>query len=113
MCRTMPCDTRDEWDMLDDDSLTEAVAADGPNMNKFYQRVVSSDGAVTDLDRAMSDKEDFVDSDDEWDMLGDDSLPEAIAADGPNTNSTNKWYRQIERILLIQTLGPLRAHYGS
>ena len=21
VCRTMPCDTRDEWDMLDDDSL--------------------------------------------------------------------------------------------
>ena len=65
-------DSDDEWDMLNDDSLTEAVAADGPNMNKFYQRVVSSDeedfvdsdyGAVTDLDRDMSDKEDFVDSD--------------------------------------------------
>ena len=42
-CRTIPCDTRDEWDMLDDDSLMEAVAADGQNMNEFYQRVVSSD----------------------------------------------------------------------
>ena len=43
MCRTMPGDTRDEWDMFDDDSLMEAVAADGQDMNKFYQRVVSSD----------------------------------------------------------------------
>ena len=62
----------DEWDMLDDDSLTEAVTADNPNLDEFYQRVVSSDkedfvdsddGSVTDIDRDMSDKEDFVDSD--------------------------------------------------
>ena len=95
VCRTMPCDTRDEWDMLDDDSLLEAVAADGQNMNEFYQRVVSSDeedfvdsddGSVADLYRDMSDKEDFVDSDDEWDMFDGDSLTEAVAADGPNMN---------------------------
>ena len=95
VCRTMTCDMQDEWDMLDDDSLTEAVPADGPNMNKFYQRVVSSDeedfvdsddGSVTDLDRDMSEKEDVVDSDDEWDMLDVDSLMEAVAADGPNMN---------------------------
>ena len=95
VCRTMPCDTRYEWYMLDDDSLTEAVAADGLNMNEFYQRVVSSDevhfvdsddGCVTDLERDMSDKEDFVDSDDEWNMLDNDSLTEAVAADGPNMN---------------------------
>ena len=64
MCRTRPCDTRDEWDMLDDDSLMEAVTANGQNMNEFYQRVVSSDdedlfdlddGTVTDLDRDMSE----------------------------------------------------------
>ena len=39
-------------DMFDDDSLTEAADADSPNMDDFYQRVVSSD------------EEDFVNSDD-------------------------------------------------
>ena len=48
--------------MLDDDSLTEAFDADGPNMDEFYQRVVSldevdfvdsDDGSVTDLDRTL------------------------------------------------------------
>ena len=72
MCQTLSYVTRD--DMFDDDSLTEAVAADGLNMNKFHQRVV------------LSDREDFVDSDDEWDMLYDESLTEAVAADGPNMN---------------------------
>ena len=43
VCRTVPCYTRDEWDMLDDDYLMEAIAADGQNMYKLYQRVVSSD----------------------------------------------------------------------
>ena len=38
--------------MFDDDSLTEAGDAEGPNMDDFYQRVVSSD------------EEDFVNSDD-------------------------------------------------
>ena len=66
MCRTRPCDTRDEWNVLDDDSLMEAVAAGGQSMNKFYQLVVSSDdedlfdsddGSVTDLDRDMSEGE--------------------------------------------------------
>ena len=77
---------QDEWDMFDDDSLTEAVAADGPNMDEFYQRVVSSDdedfvdsddGSVTDFDRDMSEEVAFVDSDDgsitnlEWDTWVD------------------------------------------
>ena len=52
VCQTMSSDTRDEWDTLDDDSLTEAFTADGQNMDEFYQRVVSSD------------EEDFGDSDD-------------------------------------------------
>ena len=99
MCQTVSYVTRDEWDTFDDDS--EAVAADGPNMNKFYQRVASSDledfvdsddGSVTDLDRDMSDKEDFVDSDDEWDMLDDNSLMEAVTADGP---TMNKFYQRV------------------
>ena len=37
VCRTMSCDTQDEWDMLDDDSLTEAFTADGQNIDEFYQ----------------------------------------------------------------------------
>ena len=73
VCQTVSYVTRDEWDMFDDDSLAEAADADGPNMDKFYHRVVSSDdedfvdsddGSVTDLDRDMSEEEDFVDSDD-------------------------------------------------
>ena len=64
---------QDWWDTIVDDSLTEAADADGPNMDDFYQRVVSSDdedlvdsddGSVTDLDRDMSEEEDCVDSDD-------------------------------------------------
>ena len=43
VCRTMPGDTWDERDKFDDDSLMEAVAADGQDMNEFHQRVVSSD----------------------------------------------------------------------
>ena len=100
VCRTRPCDTRDEWDMLDDDSLMEAVIADGQNMNEFYQWVVSPDdedlfetddgsatdfdmdmsegeycvvldnGSVADLDGDMADEEDCCDSDDR-DMLED------------------------------------------
>ena len=64
--------TWDEWDTIDDDSLVEASDADGPNMDEFYQRVVSSDnedfvdsddGSVADLDRDISDEEDYCDSD--------------------------------------------------
>ena len=43
VCQTMSCVTRDEWDTIDDDSLTEAFVADGQNMDEFYRRVVSSD----------------------------------------------------------------------
>ena len=43
MCRNVPSDTREEWDMLDDASFMEAVTADGQNMYKLYQRVISSD----------------------------------------------------------------------
>ena len=43
VCRTVPCDMRDEWDVFNDASFMEAVAVDGQNMYKLYQRVVSSD----------------------------------------------------------------------
>ena len=65
VCQTVSCVMRDEWDTFDDDSLADAADADGPNMDEFYQRVVSSDD------------EDFVDSDDvsitnlEWDTWAD------------------------------------------
>ena len=64
----------------------EAVTAEGPNMDEFYQQVVSSDeedfvdsdnGLITDLDRDMSDEEDCCDSDVgsvadlEWDTWAD------------------------------------------
>ena len=73
VCQTVSCVTRDEWDMFADDSLVEAADADGPNMDEFYQRVVSSDdedfvdsddGSSTDLDRDMSEEEDLVYPDD-------------------------------------------------
>ena len=73
VCQAMSCVTRDEWDTLEDDSLTEAYAADSQNMDEFYRRVVSSDeedfgdsddGSVADLERDTSDEEDFGDSDD-------------------------------------------------
>ena len=69
----MSCVTQDEWDTIDDDSLTEAFVADGQNMDEFYRRVVSSDeedcvdsddGSVADLEWDTSDEEDFGDSDD-------------------------------------------------
>ena len=43
VCQTVSYVTQDEWDTIDDDSLAEAADADGPNMDEFYQRVVSSD----------------------------------------------------------------------
>ena len=73
VCQTVSYATRNEWDTIDNDSLTEAADADDPNMEDFYQQVVSSydedlfdsdDGSVTDLDRDMSEAEDCVDSDD-------------------------------------------------
>ena len=69
----MSCVTREEWDTIDDDSLTEALVANCPNMDEFYRRVVSSDeedcvdsddGSMADLEGDTSDEEDFVDSDD-------------------------------------------------
>ena len=73
VCQTVSYVTWDEWDTIDDDSLAEATDADGPNMDEFYQQVVSSDdedfvisdnGSVADLDRDISDEEDCCDSDD-------------------------------------------------
>ena len=73
VCQTVSYVTWDEWDTIDDDSLAEAADAEGPNMDEFYQRVVSSNdenfvisdnGPVADLDRDISDEEDCCDSDD-------------------------------------------------
>ena len=70
VCQTMSCVTRNEWDVFDDDSLTEAADVDGPD--DFYQRVVSSDeedfvnsddGSITDLNWDMSEEEELMDSD--------------------------------------------------
>ena len=73
VCQTVSCVPRNESDVFDDDSLTEAADADGLNMDDFNQRVVSSDdedfvnsdnGSITDLDRDISDEDDCCDSDD-------------------------------------------------
>ena len=64
VCQTVSYATRDEWDMSDNDSLTAIADEDDPNMDDFYQRVVSSDdenyfdsddGSVTDFDGSMSE----------------------------------------------------------
>ena len=73
VCQTVSCVTRNGWDVFDDDSLTEAADADGPNMDDFFQQVVSSDeedfvvsdvGSITDFNWDMSAEEDLMDSDD-------------------------------------------------
>ena len=76
--------TKDEWDTSDDDSLTATADENDPDMNDFYQRVVSSDdedyfdsnnGSIMDFDCSMSEGEYCVVSDDgsvadlDWDML--------------------------------------------
>ena len=59
VCQTLSCDTRDEWDTMDVDSLTEAFTEDVQDTDDFYQRIVSSDeedfgdpddGSVADLE---------------------------------------------------------------
>ena len=53
-CQTSLCDTRDELDTVDVDSLTEAFAEDVQDTGDFYQRIVSSE------------EEDFGDPDDPY-----------------------------------------------
>ena len=62
--QTVSYATRDEWNTSDTDSLTVTADEDDPNMDDFYQRVVSSDdencfdsddGSVTDFDGSMSE----------------------------------------------------------
>ena len=65
VCQTVSYVTRDKWDTIDDDSLAEAADVDGPNMDEFYQQVVSSDeeDCCDSDDREMSEEVDFIDSD--------------------------------------------------
>ena len=37
VCQTVSYAMRDEWDTIDNDSLTEAADADDPNMDDFYR----------------------------------------------------------------------------
>ena len=50
VCQTMSCVTQDEWDTIDDDSLTEAFVADCQNMDEedFGD---SDDESIADLER--------------------------------------------------------------
>ena len=66
------CVTRNRWDVFEDDSLTEAAVVDGPNMDDYYHRVVSSNeedfhvsdvGSITDLNWDMSGEAELMDSD--------------------------------------------------
>ena len=43
VCQMVSCVTRNGWDVFEDDSLAEAAVVDGPNMDDYYHRVVSSD----------------------------------------------------------------------
>ena len=63
VCQTLSCDTRDELDTVDVDSLTEAFAEDVQDTDDFYQRIVSSDeedfgdpdnGSIADNDGLLS-----------------------------------------------------------
>ena len=69
VCHTVSCVMRNGWDVFDDDSLTEAAVVDGPYMDDYYHRVVSSDeedfvvsdvGSITDFNWEMSEKEKLV-----------------------------------------------------
>ena len=71
--QTVSYTTKDEWDTSDNDSLTATADEDDPNMDDFYQRVVSSDdenyfdsddGSATDFDSSMSEGEYYVVLDD-------------------------------------------------
>ena len=62
--QTVSYATKDEWNTSDNDSLTMTADENDPDMNDFYQRVVSSDdenyldsdnGSVTDFDGSMSE----------------------------------------------------------
>ena len=91
VCQTVSCVKRNGWDVFDDDSLTEAADVDGPNMDDFYQRVVSSDeedfvvsdvGSITDFNWDMSEEEELMDSvDGSVADLDSDSLDVEVCCD--------------------------------
>ena len=71
--QTVAYATMDEWDTSDNDSLTVTADENDPDMDDFYQRVVSSDdenysdsdnGSITDLDGSRSEGAYCVVSDD-------------------------------------------------
>ena len=71
--QTVSYATKDEWDTSDNDSLTATADENDPDMNDFYQRVVSSDdenyfdsdnGSATDFDGSLSEGAYCVVSDD-------------------------------------------------
>ena len=71
--QTVSYTTKDEWDTSDNDSLTATADEDDPNMDDFYQRVLSlddenyfdsDDGSITDFDSSMSEGEYYVVLDD-------------------------------------------------
>ena len=59
VCQTSLCDTQDELDTVDVDSLTEAFAEDVQDTDDFYQRVFSSD----DVDLGDPDDGSIADND--------------------------------------------------
>ena len=73
MCQMVSCVTRNGWDVFENDSLMEAAIGDGPHMDDYYHRVVSSDeedfhvsdvGSITDFKNwDMSGEEELMDSD--------------------------------------------------
>ena len=57
MYQTVSCATDNEWDTSDNDSWTVTADEDDPDMNDFYEQVVSSD------DENYSDPDDGSDTD--------------------------------------------------
>ena len=71
--QTVSYATKDHWDTSDNDSLTATADENYPDMNNFYQRLVSEEdenyfdsdnGSVTDIDGSMSEGAYCVVSDD-------------------------------------------------
>ena len=71
--QTVSYATKDEWNTSNNDSLTMTADENDPDMNDFYQQVVSSDdenyldsdnGSITDFDSSMSEGAYCVVSDD-------------------------------------------------
>ena len=117
--QTFLCDTQDELDTVDVDSLTEAFAWDVQDTDDFYQRIVSSDeedfgdpdnGSIADNDGLLSltpvcqtvwfDSRDELDSRDGDSVMGDfaeklpgtdDNYQDVVSSDEADFSDWFRW----------------------